>query len=205
MRGAGFSFPVRSWPVLFPDRVCPIERPFPLIHCAYNYCPLSWIQRGRSSQLSACRRMQNHFHHLLTRRGSRSGQGLIGPCGFLVGILAWRRRRAGIGCGGRSLTLVVLVIPVQIEHGLEVAVVDSCKTKAVSVQVKALLWVLVCRALGVLLSYFFEVKCIIPPGRHFELFQIVLVFLLVGGGDDSISGSHWQLSISDTSVALHVT
>jgi hypothetical protein len=128
MHGAGLSSPVRSWPVLFLGRMCPIERPFPLIHYAHSDRPHLWMQWRCSSGLSACRRTHVPFHHLLTWRGSCSGQGFIGPCGFLVGVLAWRRCWAEIGCGGRSLTLVILFALVQIERGLEMAVVDGYKT-----------------------------------------------------------------------------
>ena len=108
MHGASFSYPARSRPVLFWDRVYLSERPCSPIHCPRCVRPLSWIMRERCWCLSTIHRTRVPNCCLLTWRGSHSRWGLIGPCGFFVGVLTWRRRGAGIGCGGRSLTFAVL-------------------------------------------------------------------------------------------------
>jgi hypothetical protein len=94
------------------------------IHCPHGVRPLSWIQRERCWQLSAIRHTLIP-NYLPTWRGSLSREGLLGRCGFLVGVCAWWRCQAGIGCGDWSLTVAILFV--HIKSGLEVVVVDNCK------------------------------------------------------------------------------
>ncbi len=55
--------------------------------------------------------------------------GIIVLWGLLVRVIAWRRCRAGFGCGDQCLTFIILVV--HIVGGLEVTVVDSCVSECI--------------------------------------------------------------------------
>jgi hypothetical protein len=186
--------------VLANDHVSPWEPlNFP-IHYTCGMHPLQWIQRWHCWRLSdTC--CTNYSNYLFTWRGGHGGQ-VHFTCGFLLGVFVWRRHWARSGSGGRSFTVVLLIL-----HGecrKKVAIVDSFDA-LFGVQVEEYFGGFGC-------SWFLafakspQIKGLLVPGCGLKVLDIlILFFFLRGVVMVCISESQSQPLILATKVALQVS